>query len=130
MKKTKNIENFKELPNFNYDFLDLLKEPNLKKLLKSVKEEIILDCGDVSLLKEDKLPLLHMYEYLVNYTSKYCYFIYHFEDAAFYEACAEIKKLFLVFAKHYFEAEDELIESMVQESVNSFRNLRKETKTK
>lgn len=120
--------NFEQLDNFNFDFIDLLTETNLKKLLKNVKEEMILDCTDIEmLLKEVKKSDL-LFQYLVNYTSKYSFFIYHFENASVYEACAEIRKMFKAMALTYFKVTDELLELMMIESVGSFREVMSKTK--
>lgn len=118
-------DKFKQLDHFSFEFLNLLEEKNLKLLLKNLKEEMIADCCDIELIKSEIKDNLTLFEYLVNYTSKYCYFIYHFEKNQAYEYCADVRKCFKALASTYFNVDDELLEEMMLQSVAAFRKLNK-----
>lgn len=111
------------LDNFNFDFVELLEERDLKQLIKDVKEEMFLDCKDIEMIISEHRDQEVQFQYLINYTSKYAYFIYHFEQHSEYESCSELKTMFLAVTKTYFQVSEELILAMVTDSINSYRNI-------
>lgn len=105
----------------SYDFIDLLEEPNYKKLSKSIDDEIYNDCviiKDLTTVEENEEML---FGYLVNYISKYSYLIYHFEKMAMYEKCAEINKNFKTIMTQYFGVTDEFLSELITDSIESYR---------
>jgi len=108
---------------FNFDFVELIEEKNLNKLLKDVKEELLADCIDIQIIISEIKNEEILFEYLINYTSKYCFFIYHFQKSEEFESCAEIKKFFMVMVKSYFNVNNEILEQMMIDSVTSYENL-------
>lgn len=110
---------------FNFNFLELLEERNLDQLLKDIKEEMFADCTDIEIILSETKNQAILFEYLINYVGKYCFFIYHFEYNTKYEHCAEIKRFFFAMAKTYFTVTNELLEAMMLNSIETYRNLDK-----
>jgi len=120
-KKKLNRNTFVALSDFSFDFVELLQERNLDQLIKDVKDEMIADCAEIEIIISEIRDTQIQFQYLINYTSKYSFFIYHFEQYAAFEYCAEIRKFFITIAKTYFQVSDELLEAMICDSVETYR---------
>lgn len=114
---------FTPLVDFSFDWIEMLEEKNLDKLFKDVQDELIADCLDIEMMINTHRDADIQLEYLVNYTSKYCYFIYHFEINEKFEHCATLRKNFLAVASTYFLVKKEILNAMVIDSVNNFRKI-------
>ena len=79
MKNNKTKPKFDELDHFNFDFLEILEERNPTIQYKRIKDEMMADCCDIEIIKSDIKDDKMLFKYLVNYTSKYSFFIYNFE---------------------------------------------------
>ena len=116
---------FKHLPNFDFSFVEMLDETNMEDLLSDIRIMLVMDVID---MKVDVMTLTtdDTIKSLFGYTTKYAFFIQHFEKETEFEKCAMITKDIVAVLSDIYTIERDTILDLVQKSVITFRENKKD----